>query len=152
MTACGSVWLLWVLVNCTMTMSLWQCLLALSTNQPLLQQIGKLPAQADVTCSVVLLQLCMRNRPSILLISSSIWCRFWLISTPLMSESNQRKNRRENCWTAASQSGCVHLRYWACEVRGQVRDTESDNEKAIAVLAGRCSEILEGCSKLFSIL
>ena len=99
-TARGSVWSLWVQVNCTLTMSLWQCLLALSTNQPLLQQIWKLTAQTDVTWSGVLLQLC--SRPSILLISSTIWCRFWLISTPLMSESKQRKNRRENCWSAAS--------------------------------------------------
>ena len=83
----------------------------LSTMQPLLQQtsnIWKIPTQTDVTCSGVLLQLC--SRPSIRLISSTIWCRFLLISAPLWSESNQRQNRRENCSTAASQSGCVHLR------------------------------------------
>ena len=97
-----------------MSTALWQCLLTmstcLSTIQPLLQQttnIWKIPAQTDVTCSGVLLQLC--SRPSILLISSTIWCRFWLISAPLLSESKRRKNRRENCSTAASQSGCVHL-------------------------------------------
>ena len=101
----------------------------LSTIQPLLQQttnIWKIPAQTDVTCSGALLQLC--SRPSILLISSTIWCRFWLISAPLLSESKRRKNRRENCSTAASQSGCVHLgsieraRY----ATKHLRDTDSD--------------------------
>ena len=101
----------------------------LSTIQPLLQQttnIWKIPAQTDVTCSGVLLQLC--SRPSILLISSTIWCSFWLISAPFLSESNRRKNRRENCSTAASQSGCVHLgsieraRY----ATKHLRDTDSD--------------------------
>ena len=101
----------------------------LSTIQPLLQQttnIWKIPAQTDVTCSGVLVQLC--SRPSILLISSTIWCRFWLISAPLLSESKRRKNRRENCSTAASQSGCVHLgsieraRY----TTKHLRDTDSD--------------------------
>ena len=97
-----------------MSTALWQCLLTmstcLSTIQPLLQQttnIWKIPAQTDVTCSGVLCQFC--SRPSILLISSTIWCMFWLISAPLLSESKRRKNRRENCSTAASQSGCVHL-------------------------------------------
>ena len=90
----------------------------LSTIQPLLQQttnIWKISAQTDVTCSEVLLQLF--SRPSIL-----------LISAPLLSESNQRKNRRENCLTAAAQSGCVHLgsieraRY----ATKLVRDTDSE--------------------------
>ena len=90
----------------------WQCLLAcrpfnLCFNK---QQnyIWKIPARTDVTCSGELLQLC--SRPSIRLISSTIWRSFWLISAPLLSESNQRKNRRENCSAAASQSGWVHLR------------------------------------------
>ena len=101
----------------------------LSMNQPLLQQttnIWKVPAQTDVTCSGVLLELC--SRPSILLISSTIWCRFWLISTHLLSESNQRKNRRENCSSAASQSGCAHLRSIerARYATKQVRDTDID--------------------------
>ena len=103
-----------------------------STIQPLLQvnkpatNIWKIPAQTDVPCSGVLLQLC--SRPSILLITSTIWCRFWLISAPLLSESKRRKNRRENCSTAASQPGCVHLgtieraRY----ATKHLRDTDSD--------------------------
>ena len=83
----------------------------------------------------VLLQLCSIRRPSIPLIRSTIWCRFWLISAPLLSESNQRKTeaRRENCSTAASQSGCVHLRsierarYATKHVdRACVCDTDSD--------------------------
>ena len=120
----GSVWPLWVHVNCTLTMST-----CLSTIEPLLQQttnIWKIPAQTDVTCSGVLLQLC--SRPSILLISSTIWCRFWLFSAPVLPESNQRKNRRENCSTAASQSGCVHLRSIerARYATKHLRDTESD--------------------------
>ena len=117
-----------------MSTALWQCLLTmstcLSTIQPLLQQttsIWKIPAQTDVTCSGVLFQLC--SRPSILLISSTIWCRFWLISALLLSESKRRKNRRENCSTAASQSGCVHLgsieraRLYATK---HLRDTDGD--------------------------
>ena len=123
-TACGSVWPLWVHVNCTLTMST-----CLSTIEPLLQQttnIWKIPAQTDVTCSGVLLQLC--SRPSILLISSTIWCRFWLFSAPVLSESNQSKNRRESCSTAASQSGCVHLRSIerARYATKHLRDTDSD--------------------------
>ena len=101
----------------------------LSTIQPLLQQttnIWKIPAQTDVTCSGVLLQFC--SRPSILLISSTIWCRLWLISAPLWSEGNPRKNRRENCSIAASQSGCVHLRSIkrARYATKHVRGTDSD--------------------------
>ena len=46
-----------------------------------------------MTCSGVLLQLC--SRLSILLISATIWCSSWLISAPLLSESNRRKNRTE---------------------------------------------------------
>ena len=105
--------------------------LLMSTIQPLLQQttnIWKIPAQTDMTCSGVLLQLCSRPRPSILLISSTIWCRFWLFSAPVSPESNQRKNRRENCSTAASQSGFVHL--WSIEraryATKHLRDTDSD--------------------------
>ena len=123
MTACGSVWPLWVYVNCTLTMST-----CLSTIEPLLQQrtsIWKIPAQTDVTRSCVLLQLC--SRPSILLISSTIWCRFWLFPALVLPESNQRKNRRENCSTAASQSGCVHLRSIerARYATKHLRDTDS---------------------------
>ena len=110
-----------------MSTAFWQCLLTvstcLSTIQPLLQQttnIWKIPAQTDVTCSGVLLQLC--SRPLILLISSTIWCRFWLISAPLLSESNQRKNRREKLLDC-----CIPVRLRtsgvdrACEVRDQAR-------------------------------
>ena len=108
-TACGSVWPLWVHVSCTLTISLDNVYL-LVDDSTLLQQttnVRKIPAQTDMTCSGVLLQLC--SRPSILLISSTIWCSFWLISATLLSGSNRRKNRRENCSTAASQSGCIHL-------------------------------------------
>ena len=96
--------------------------------QPLLQQttnIWKIPAQTDLTCSGMLLQLC--SGPSILLISSTIWCSFWLISAPLLSESNQR-NRTEDCSIAASQSGCVHLRSIerARYATKHLRDTDSD--------------------------
>ena len=101
----------------------------LSTIQPLLQQTTntwKIPAQTDVTCSGVLLQLC--SRPSLLLISSTIWCSFWLISAPLLSESSQRKKRRENCSSAASQSGCVHLGSIerARDATKHLPDTDSD--------------------------
>ena len=91
MTARGSVWPLWVHVNCTLTMST-----CLSTIQPLLQQttnIWKIPAQTDVTCSGVLLQLC--SRPSILLISSTIWCRFWLIRLLLFCQKANEERTEE---------------------------------------------------------
>ena len=101
-----------------MSTAFWQflltCLLACrrfnlaSTNNKHLED----SARTDVTCSGVLLQLC--SRPLILLISSTIWCRVWLISAPLLSESNQRKKRRENCSTAAFQAGCEHLRSKEC--------------------------------------
>ena len=101
---------------------------SLSTIQPLLQQttnIWKIPAQTDVTCSGVLLQLC--SRPSILLISSTIWCKFWLISAPLLSENKRRKNRRESCPTAASQVAYSwdqsSVRLYATK---HLRDTDSD--------------------------
>ena len=88
--------------------------------------IWKLPAQTDVTCSRVLLRLF--STPSILLISSTIWCRFWLISNPPLSESNHRKNKGENCWSAAPLPGlCTSAVDWACFVRDQVRDTGSDD-------------------------
>ena len=122
-----SVWVsLAALGSCQRTLTMSTCL---SRIQPLLQQTTnnwKIPMQTDVTCSGVLLQLC--SWPSILLISSTIWCRFLLISAPLLSESKRRKNRRENCSTAASQSGCVHLgsieraRY----ATKHLRDTDSD--------------------------
>ena len=104
----------------------------LSTIEPLLQQttnIWKTPAQTVVTCSGVQLQLC--SRPSIVLISSTIWYRFWLFSAPLLSESNQRKNRRENCSTAASKPGCVHLRSIdrSRYATKQLCDTDSDYVK-----------------------
>ena len=76
---------------------------------------------------MLLLQLC--SRPSILLISSTIWCRFWLISAPLLSESHRRKNRRENCSSAPSQSGCVHLgsiKRAKYATNRHIRDTGSD--------------------------
>ena len=101
--------------------------------QHLLQQttnIWKVPAQTDLTWSGVLLQLC--SRPSILLISSTIWCRFWLISrsAPLLSESKGRKSRREKCSTAASQSGCICTHLGSIEraryATKHLRDTESD--------------------------
>ena len=100
----------------------------LSMIQPLLQQttnIWKIPAQTDLTCSGMLLQLC--SGPSILLISSTIWCSFWLISAPLLSESNQGTGT-EDCSIAASQSGCVHLRSIerARYATKHLRDTDSD--------------------------
>ena len=116
-----------------MSTALWQCLLTmstcLSTIQPLLQQttnFWKIPAQTDVTCSGVLLQLC--SRPSILLISSTIWCRFWLISAPLLSESKRRKNRRK---TARLLHPSQVAYIWGQSERARyatkhLRDTDSD--------------------------
>ena len=128
MTACGSVWPLWVHVNCTLTISLDNVYLLVddstfaSTNNKYLEDSR---ANRLRTCSGMLLQLC--SGPSILLISSTIWCSFWLISAPLLSESNQR-NRTEDCSIAASQSGCVHLRSIerARYATKHLRDTDSD--------------------------
>ena len=109
MTACGSVWPLWVHVNCTLTMSLDNVYLLVdnstiaSTNNKYLEESRA--NRRDLQWSAVLLQLC--SRPLILLISSTIWCSFWLISAPLLSDINRRKKRRENCSTPASQSGGV---------------------------------------------
>ena len=87
---------------------------------------GRFPRKQTWPAVVCTAMLC--SRPSILLISSTIGCSLWLISTPLLSESNQRKNRRENCSTSASQSGCVHLRSIerARYVTKHLRDTDSD--------------------------
>ena len=132
----------------------WQCLLACGRFKlcfhKQLTNIWKIPLQTNVTCRGVLLQLC--SRPSILLISSTIWCSFWLISDPLLSDSNQRKNRREllDCWIPVRLRTSTVDR--ACEVRDQTPMRHRQwlcNEKAIAVLAGRRSEVLEGCCKLF---
>ena len=123
MTARGSVWPLWAHVNCTLTMST-----CLSTIQPLLQQttnIWKIPPQTDVTCSGVLLQLC--SRPSILLISSTIRCSCgW--SLLLLFQKATKERTEENCSTAASQSGWLHLRSIerARYATKHVRDTDSD--------------------------
>ena len=125
--------------------------------QPLLQQttnIWKIPAQTDLTCSGMLLQLC--SGPSILLISSTIWCSFWLISAPLLSESNQR-NRTEDCSIAASQSGCVHLRpiERARYATKHLRDTDSDYvmEKPSRCWLGavpRYWKVVASCSQIVS--
>ena len=107
-------------------MSLWQCLylpyqrINLSFNK-----FGSFPRKQTGPAGGVLLQLC--SRPSILLISSTIWCSFWLISTPLMSESNQRKNEKRKllicCIPVWLRTSTVD---WACEVRDHVRNTDSD--------------------------
>ena len=51
-----------------------------------------------------------------------------LCSSFVRNLSNQRKNRRENCSTAASQSGCVHLRSIerARYATKHLRDTDGD--------------------------
>ena len=105
-------------------------------------------------CSGVLLQLC--SRPSILLISSTIWCRFWPFSAPVLSESNQKKEQKRKlldcCIPVRLRTSAVH---WACEVRDQAPTRHRQwlcHEKAIAVLAGRRSEILEGLLQAVSNL
>ena len=55
--------------------------------------VGRGGVKADVTCSGKMLQLC--SRTSILVNSPTIWCRFWLISTPLLQPNSQKTNRRE---------------------------------------------------------
>ena len=96
--------------------------------QPLLQQttnIWKIPPQTDVTCSGVLLQLC--SRPSILLISSTIRCSCGR-SLLLLFQKATKERTEENCSTAASQSGWLHLRSIerARYATKHVRDTDSD--------------------------
>ena len=90
-TAGWSVCPLWVYVNFTLTSSLDNVYLLVDDSTALQKTtiIWKIPAQTDVTCSGVLLWLCIRR--SILLISSTMWCSFCLISAALLSESNRKK-------------------------------------------------------------
>ena len=104
----------------------WQCLLACRrfnlcfNKQQIFGRFLRKQTWPAVEC-------CSRSAAD-LRFCSTIWCSFWLISAPLLSESTRRKNRRENCSTAASQSGCVHLgsteraRY----ATKHLRDTDSD--------------------------
>ena len=105
----------------------------LSTIQPLLQQttqttnIWKIPAQTDVTCSGVLLQLC--SRPSILLISSTIWCRLWLIRLLLFCQKANEERTEEKTARLLHPSqvayswGQLSVRLYATK---HLRDTDSD--------------------------
>ena len=131
MTACGSVWPLWVHVNCTLTISLDNVYLLIddstfaSTNNKYLEdsRANRLDLQWNAAPALQWIG------PSILLISSTIWCSFWLISAPLLSESNQR-NRAEDCSIAASQSGCVYVHLRSIKrarfASKHLRDTDSD--------------------------
>ena len=79
-----------------MSTARWQCLLAcrrlnLCVNK---QQIfGRFPRKTDATCYGVLLKLC--SRPSILLISSTIWSSFWLISAPLCQKATKERTKEK---------------------------------------------------------
>ena len=158
MTACGSVWPLWVHVNCTLTISLDNVYLLVydstfaSTNNKYLEdsRANRLDLQWNVAPALQWIG------PSILLISSAIWCRIRLISAPLLSESNQRNRTEEH---AASESGCVHLRSICIEraryATKHLRDTDGDYvmEKPSRCWLGavpRYWNCVEGCCKLFS--
>ena len=122
------VWPLWVHVNCTLTMSLDNVYLLVddstfaSTNNKYLEDS---PAnRRDLQCNAApALQKTFDSADQF----HDLVQVLWLISDPLLSESNQRKNRRENCSTAASQSGCVHLRSIerATYATKHIRDTDS---------------------------
>ena len=84
------------------------------------------------------------------------------LSTCLLNELELQQNVRQDRKFQAQRDlqslckmhRCVELWSIECDERDKVRDTDSDlctsNEKAIAVLARRHSEILERCGKLFS--
>ena len=142
-----------------MSTAFWQCLLTmctcLSTMQPLHastnnKYLENSPAnRRDLQWSAAPglhldLRFCWSG-------SSTIWCSFWLTSAPILSESNQRKQKRkllDCCIPVWLRTSAVD---WAFKVRDQARTRHRQwlcNEKAIAVLAGGRSEILEGCCKL----
>ena len=107
--------------------------------QPLLQQttnIWKIPAQTDVTCSGVLLQLC--SRPSILLISSTIWCRFWLISAPLLSENKRRKNVTEEKTARLLHPSQVAYSWGQSSVRLYATKHQRDTDDYVMKKPSRC--------------
>ena len=129
-TACGSVWPLWVHVNCTLTISLDNVYLLVddwtfaSTNNKYLEdsRANRLDLQWNTAPALQWIG------PSILLISSTIWCSFWLISAPLLSESNQETEQKtvllDCCIPVRLRTSAVHQ---ACEVRDQApTHTDSD--------------------------
>ena len=116
-----------------MSTALWQYLLTMSTClsmiQPVLQQttnIWKIPAQTDLTCSGMLLQLCSGSDLRFCWsVPRSGAVSGWSL-LPLCQKAT--KERTEDCSTAASQSGCVHLRSIkrARYATKHLRDTDSD--------------------------
>ena len=141
-----------------MSTAFWQCLLTMSTCLSTIQlcfnkqQIfGRFPRKQTwpaVECcssSAVDLRFCWSVPRSG---AGSGWSLLLFCQ-----KANEERTEEKTAPTAASQSGCVHLgsieraRY----ATKHLRDTAVGlcNEKAIALLAGRRSEILEGCCKLF---
>ena len=109
------IWPLWVHVNCTWTLSLDNVYLLVndstfaSTNNKYLEDSHAnwrdllWPAVECCSSSAIDLRFCWWGPRSG---AVSGWS---LLLFSVLSESNRRKNRSENCSTAASQSGCVHL-------------------------------------------
>ena len=99
--------------------------LLMSTIQPLLQQttnIWKIPEQTDMTCSGVLLQLCSRPRPSILLHADqfqdlvqvlAVLCSCFARKQP---KKEQKRKLLDCCIPLRFRTSAVHR---ACEVRDQ---------------------------------
>ena len=131
----------------------WQCLLA--CRQPLHQRttnIWKIPAQTDVTCSGVL--CCSSSAVDLRFCWSVPWSGAvsgWslLLFCQKATEERTEEKLLDCCIPVRLRTSGVDQ---ACEVRDQAPTRHRQwlcNEKAIPVLAGRRSEILEGCCKLF---
>ena len=141
---CGSVWSLWVQVNSTWTMSLRQCLLAcrrinLCFNKYL--KASHINTLRDLQWSAAPALHTEQTFDS----ADQIYDLVQVLADLYSSFVRKQLN---------NQSGCVHLRSIE-RVRGTRSSTQHRqwfcNEKAIVLLAGRRSEILEGCCKLLSI-
>ena len=125
------VWPLWVQVNCTLTLSLDNVYLLVddstfaSTNNKYLEdsRANRRDLQRSAAPALQWTFDSADQFHDLMQVLADLFSSFFFLS-----ESNRKKNRRKNCSTAASQSGCVHLgsieraRY----ATKHLRDTDSD--------------------------
>ena len=111
MTACWSVWPLWVHVNCTLTMSLDNVYLLVddstfaSTNNKYLEDSRA--NRRDLQWSAApALQLTFDSADQF---HDLVQVLADLCSSFVRKQTKKERDRRENCSTAASLSGCVQL-------------------------------------------
>ena len=120
MTACGAVWLLWVHINCTLTISLDNVYLLVddstfaSTKSKYLEdsRANRLDLQWNAAPALQWIG------PSILLLSSTIWCSFWLISAPLLLLFCQKATKETEQKTARLHPSQVAYICGPSNVRG----------------------------------